>query len=56
MAFQEYLHHGTHAPVHHKLGSDQQGHRHQEADVSFHLMAKNASHRYRTTPVVETVP
>ena len=28
---------GPHAPVHHKLGNDQQGHRQQEANVNFHV-------------------
>ena len=37
IAFQELLHHETHAPVHDKLGNDQQGHRHQEADVNFQV-------------------
>ena len=44
MAFQELLHHGTHALVHHQLGNDQQGHRHQEADVNFHVQQEGHGH------------
>jgi DNA invertase Pin-like site-specific DNA recombinase len=37
MPRQELLQHGTHVSVHHKLGSDQQGHRHEEAYVNFQV-------------------
>ena len=40
VAFEELLQQGTHAPVHHELGNDQQGQRHQEADVNFHIQQK----------------
>ena len=39
-SFQELLQQGTHAPVHHELGNDQQRQRHQEADVHFHVQQK----------------
>ena len=38
LTFQEYFNHGSHALVHQEFGTDQQGQRHQEADVNVHVL------------------
>ena len=52
IAFQELLHQGTHAPVHHELGNDQQGQRHQEADVNFHVQQERHGRTRRPAAVL----
>ena len=44
IAIQELLHQQTHAPVHHQFGTDQQGDRHQEFDVNFHVHQERDGH------------